>query len=320
MKNNCTALIPVWESGIINNILLPTCEIIKDYFKKIVILHCGIKENMNLYDAYKHINNLNVELFNYGGESEAIMKRLGTFVPENEWGLVLDSDQRPTNMLLTNLDNSISFLDENGYGFASFPTFHHEYCENGSVQLSGNPPPQTEEEVYKNHTYTVKSLLKMNKDFTVYSNKGMHYYFGPKNIKSRYFPYGINHYKLIFEYYSSIFLCGYTNPLVHSDRKEHFDLDEKNKDIYRQFEELKKETGLFISNDFQEKAYRNEIPSKFIQFFSNPMFAKVNNPNTTLFLNNGYIFCTKYNFSFSESLSNKRYCGNSCCKYNGGQF
>lgn len=314
MKNNVTVLSMVWESGIIKNVLLPTCEVVSPYCSKIIIAHCGPKDQMYLYDSYKHIKNLEVIPYDYDGFAVDVIEFLIKFVPENEWMLFLDSDHRPTNALLTNLDDSISFLDANDYRIGSIPTQHHEF-KSDFINYFGYPVPMTQREVDAKGTYTVKNLCKINKDFIINHHDGFHYGFDSANHKFYYLPYAINHYKLFFEYFSSMFLCGYSNPRVHSFSDEQRKLDDMNAHIYNQFEELKIKYNMPYSNDFKEKAYKNEVPQEFIDFFSNPTFFKGNNPNTTHFLDCSYSFCATFKFSFEESFNNKRFCGNVCCKY-----
>jgi hypothetical protein len=314
MKNNVTVLSMAWESGIIKNVLLPTCEVVSPYCSKIIIAHCGPKDQMYLYDSYKHIKNLQIVPFDYDGFAVDVIEFLIKFVPENEWMLFLDSDHRPTNALLTNLDDSISFLNANDYQIGSFATQHHEF-KDGIINYSGYPVPTTQKEVQLNNIFTVRSLCKKNENFIINHNQGFHYVFDSINHKFYYFPYGMNHYKLFFEYFSSTFLSGYSNPRVHSFSKEECKLDIINEHVYQQFEELKIKYNMPYSNDFKEKAYRNEIPQEFVDFFSNSLFLKGNNSNTTNFLDHSYSFCTKFKFSFEESFSNKRVCGKECCKY-----
>jgi hypothetical protein len=112
-QENCTALIPVWETGIIKNVLSVTCKIISPYVKKIVVLHCGPKSEFEKSKEYfANINNLHIEHFEYTGEAESVLRYLTTFVPKNEWALFLDSDHRPTESLLLNLKKFCQFSPE----------------------------------------------------------------------------------------------------------------------------------------------------------------------------------------------------------------
>lgn len=314
MKNNCTALTFVWESGIIRNVLLPTCEVMKNYVDKIVILHCGSKSQMGEYDAFSYISNVYVEWFDYKGEIDSVIHYISKFVPKNGWALFLDSDQRPTELMLSNLGNSIFDLESNNIRFGAYNTVHHEYSKN--LYIKGYPPP-SREEYNRQPVYALRCLVKMNEYFNVVSNHGMHYSFRSDRDDILYFPHGLNHYKLYFEYFSSIFLTGYSDPTMHtrSQIPEQVEKDQKNKDFYIQFEQLKRKYNMMLSNDFNDRSYTKTIPSEFFEFFSNPMFDKTKNPNTTHFLHNAFIFCTQYKFSLDESLSHKRYCGNACCKY-----
>ncbi len=316
---NCTVLIPVWETGIVKNVLSETCKLISAYVKKIVVLHCGPKSEFDKCKNHlTNINNLYVEHFEYKGEAESILSYLSTFVIKNEWALFLDSDHRPTESLLLNLKNSIDLLENNNCHFGSFATIHHEFIN--KCHVYGKDVPKNQTEVESRSSYTIRMLCKITDNFKVFSNKGMHYSFQSDNNKSMYLPYGLNHYKLYFEYYSSIFLCGYSNPTVHSFSDEEKLKDENCKHYYDDFETLKIKYNMRLSNDFKERSYNNDIPVEFLQFFYNNPFLKCENPDTTHFLDHSKIFCEKYNFKFEESFSNLRYCGNDCCVYGGIQY
>ena len=306
---NCTTLIPVWETGIVKNVLNITCKVISPYVKKIVVLHCGPKSEFEKCKEYLlNINNLYVEHFEYKGEAESVFNYLSTFVNKNEWALFLDSDQRPTNDFLINLKSNIDYMDNNNYEFGACSTIHHEFGKD--LYIAGYPVP----EKISNSMYYIYSLCKITSDFKVISNRGMHYSFINKNNNPYYVKYGINHYKLYFEYYSSIFLSGYTDPTVHS-RGDQLKIEEKNRHYYDQFETLKVKFNMITSNDFKEKAYNREIPNEFFEFFSNPNFSKENNSETTPFLDHAYKFCKFYNFSMEESFVHTRSCNQECCQY-----
>lgn len=314
MNNKVTALILCWESGIIQNVLFPTCKVISPYCSNIIITHCGPPSQLHRYNFYKEINNVKIVSYDYKGNAEDVLRHMMTMVPENEWALILDSDQRPSELFLKNIDNSIDTLNSIDCKIASFPTLHHEY-QDDILNIFGNDYPQTQVEVDQKHTYTIRSLCKINNDFSIKSNNGMHYSFRSANNRHHYFPYPVNHYKLYFEYFSSIFLCGYSNPKVHSFSDREKELDIINAGKYEEFDALKLKLNMPTSNEFKDRAYNKTIPQEFIDFFSNPSLSKENNPNTSHFLDHGYKFCMNYKFSFYRSFSNSRYCGNPCCKY-----
>lgn len=310
MKNKCTAISLVWESGIIKNVLKPTCEILQDYCSEIVVAHCGPKDQLYLYDEYE---NVKVIPYDYKGNAVDVLWHLISQVPKGEWALLLDSDHRPSPELLENLDNSISFMNENNYDVAAIPTHHHEYNGN-NVSHSGYPPPST----FVAGTYVVYNLFKVTDNLKINNNQGMHYAIVNNNIY--YLPYCMNHLKLYFEYFASIFLCGYSNPTVHSFSDREKMLDTQHFEVYNQFKELKEKFNMPTSNEFKSMAYKHNVPQEIIEFFSNPNFCKENNPNTTGFLDHAYKFCTKYGFSMDESMIHNRYCGSECCKYKNRQL
>lgn len=308
-SENCTVLIPVWETGIVKNVLVTTCNLLSKYVKKIIVLHCGPKsEFIKCCDYLKNIDNLTIEHFIYNGNAEVVLNYLISFVPKNEWSLILDSDQRPTNEFLINLKNNIDYMNQNNYDLGACSTIHHEF--NKELYIAGYPVPKE----LSNSMYYIYSLVKITDEFKVVTNRGMHYSFINKNNNPYYIPYGINHYKLYFEYYSSIFLSGYTDPTVHS-RGDQLKIEEKNKHHYDQFTNLKLKYNMITSNDFKEKSYKKEVPAEFFDFFSNPNFSKEVNSETTCFLDHAYKFCKIYKFSMDESFNNKRICEHDCCKY-----
>jgi hypothetical protein len=310
LSENCTALIPVWETGIVKNVLSITCRIISPFVKKIVVLHCGPKsEYEKCFNYLKDINNITIEHYDYKGNAETVLNYLIKFVNQNEWALILDSDQRPTNEFLLNLKATIDYMDNHDYELGACSTIHHEYKT--ELYIVGYPVPKNMSDA----SYYIYSLCKITKDFKIITNRGMHYSFINKNNNPYYIPYGINHFKLYFEYYSSIFLSGYTDPTVHS-RGEQLKIEEKNRSYYVDFEKLKLKYNMITSNDFKEKAYKHEIPDEFFVFFSNPNFCKENNNETTCFLDHAYKFCTIYKFSMDESFKHDRACSNECCRYN----
>jgi hypothetical protein len=316
---NCTCLIPAWETGIIKNVLSITCKLISPYVKKIVVLHCGpLSEYQKCCEYFKGIDNVLFEHYDYKGEAESVLTYLGKFVPENEWALFLDSDHRPTEKFLINLCSSIELLESQNCYFGSIATIHHEFRD--GLNIYGKEIPKNQEEVNAKSAYTIKQLVKISKDFKVSTHKGMHYSFSSGNNKSLYLPYGLNHYKLYFEYYSSIFLCGYSDQTVHSFANEDKLKDENCKHFYQQFSELKQKYNMMVSNDFKEKSYSNTIPIEFFEFFSKNNFLRTEDPNISHFLDHAKMFCTKYNFSFDESFRHTRYCGNECCIYNGIKY
>jgi hypothetical protein len=315
----CTALIMVWESGIIKNLLLKTCDLIHPYFNKIVIFHCGPSSQMFLYDEYKHIPNIHIEKCDFNGEVDSVLKKLSTFIPMGEWGLFLDSDHRPTESFLLNLESNIELLEKNNCNYGGFPTVPHVYSDDDicKVEWGFYPVPTHQSEC----CYIARILVRMHEGFEIYTNKGMHYsFFSNTNMNMLYLPYGIGHFKLNFEMHSSLFLSGYTEPRVHAPDPDNNPIEILNSKYYEEFNNLKKKYNMITSNDFKERAYAKTIPQEFFDFFSNENFLKEKNSNTTIFLNSANIFCTKYRFKFDQSFTNKRYCGNSCCIYNGEQY
>ena len=122
MNNNCTAVSFVWETGIIENVLMPTCEVMNDYVKKTIILHCGSKAQMSVYDKFRHIPNVHIEWFPFDGTIDPVFSYIPSLIPENEWALILDSDQRPTEQFLKRLPESI---------------YHYQYDD---IELQGYDP------------------------------------------------------------------------------------------------------------------------------------------------------------------------------------
>jgi hypothetical protein len=321
-SENCTALIPAWESGIISNVLLQTCEVMRDYVNKIVILHCGSKDQMGIYDSFKSIPNVHVEWFDFQGNVEPALKHLSTFVPSGDWALFLDSDQRPCPLFLENLVSNLETLNKVNHNFGCVPVVHHEF-KSCIFWKSGWPiKSSTLEDAIKNSEYLLNPLVRITDEFMVESNRGMHYGFGIHGKPYSYFPHPINHYKLYFEYFSSIFLTGYFDPMVHSRiaMPETIRKDEVNKEHYQAFVELKRKHAMPLSNDFNDKVYQKSVPEEFTEFFSNPQFSKNNNPETTHFLDNAYHFCVDYKFSLDESLNHTRFCGDTCCRYGDKQL
>ena len=315
----CSALIMVWESGIIKNLLLKTCELIHPYFNKIVIFHCGPSSQMFLYDEYKHIPNVHIEKCDFNGEVDSVLKKLSSVIPTGEWGFFMDSDHRPTESLLLNLESNIELLEKSDCNYGGFPTVPHIYSDDDVCNIEwGYYPVPTDQ---TKCGYITRILVRMHDGFQIYTNKGMHYSFwSTTNGKSLYLPYGLGHFKLNYEFYSSIFLSGYTEPRVHASNPDTNPIEILNSNYYEQFNNLKVKYNMLTSNDFKEKSYSKTIPQEFFDFFSNENFLREKNPNTTNFLNSAYIFCTKYGFNFDQSFTNKRYCGQPCCVYNEKQY
>lgn len=311
MDAKLSLLIPVWETGIFYRIVVDKLlKKYRSYFFNVNILHCGPKSEYDKCNQYLkdniNIKNINFEYFDYKGVADTPIQKLINSVENGDWGLLLDSDQIPEKKFLDNFRSiTKQLIDKNSY--LMLPTSHHEWNQDNILNISKEAPL-----TYTPDTYCIRPLFQKNETTAVQSNKGFHYTIvDDKNKSMLYLPYHIVHLKLYFEYFSSIFLCGWKDPYCHTFTEEEIKNFKDQQQYLNEFEQLKKKTNVLTSNKFMELCYNNSVPNEFIEFFSNKIFSK--ETNKCNFLSHAFKFCTEYNFNFNESFKHKRECNCKLC-------
>ena len=176
MKHNINLICPVWESGIVNNILVDTCKKCLPYVNKIIIAHCGPQSEFStlkkLFDYSDNIIFYHYSTFD-GDAGRVIQELIHLYNSADDWVMLLDSDQRPSNNLLLNLHDIVDDCKNNNVTGVRFPTYHHHWDVDDNLNIEVQSYNNMDD-VIDNHGYTIKSLFQV-KDTYIKTNHGMHY-------------------------------------------------------------------------------------------------------------------------------------------------
>lgn len=297
-------------------------EVCKDYFDSIGITNSGPKEFYdklsNTFDSNISINHLNNFL-----DIESARRLQLSDVPENDWVLWLDADERPSQDLLDNIRNMCEKADSEKCHIINLVWFEH--CE-------GTPTPPLKDMIEKaekaekswpnqEYVFSPSRLIKKVKEMTLKSNFGAHECFDFVGSKRKYEPYFVIHNKAHIMYYQSIVFSGFLNPIVHANANfEGLNKLFKSKH-YIALKEFQKKHKTFTSNDIvrklkieKDETFKAELKELFLSFPSWPEDRDLDEIITFKFMNH---FAKNYDLNVDSPYYK---CGHECCKYKNTQL
>lgn len=294
---------------IVKNTIL-VCE---PYFDKINIINSGVIEfEKKLKSIHDKIEIRTIE--NYHGDKEFCWRAHFYGLDQGDWLLWLDSDERPAQDLLDNIDYIINEADSQNKTNVRFLSYTH-YLNNGNLTFHdiNHLDFINSRKIDPGNSFLFDRFIKINKSETnpisVFGDHG--FIASNKNHHGSwiYKPYIINHYKSDKQFAITCTLTMFFNPLTHFS-----DLNRINGTLHSEefkvFENFKKENNIFTQNQFYRSVVidkNTNIINKFKEMCKSDLFK-----NSKYLYNGMYHWVTDHDLEFSMP---KYYCGNDCCKY-----
>lgn len=293
------------------SIVSDTLRVCRESFGKMLVINTGPS------DFSIPLGGLATDIINipyFYGDLEPARRAMLQNMPANEWFLFLDSDETPSQMLLSNLQSSLEELEATGKNCARFPWYEHSLNIDGKMYLSnnGNPVfPKTWDDAILVGGFYGKRLTKNDGKWDVITNYGMHEEFRHLSEAEGYCPYPIVHKKSYRQFRQSNILSSYSMPSVHMrPDDQHAFLNSEN---YNRLTEFKKKTRVFTSNDLVLKIRSGDV--EFRELFK--QFADSLVVDGSLASADKFPFFSFKNFASIEfDLSTPAsHCGKECCRY-----
>ena len=278
------------------------------------------------------------DLDHFLGDLDSARRSLYYDLPENDWFMWLDSDERPTQILLDNLDNLISDAEKENASFISFYNFHHQYDENSrnyNLNEFGGYPwkwmhlyfsykdwyPKNKDEALERHIPHWPRMCKKTQYTQVHNNFGGHGgIFSNLNYQNYIFSqYPMNHYKHDIMIYQSHVTSTYFNIGINlsSNKFNIVDFIIKSPQ-YQLIRNFQKETGVYLNNDLCRMLHieKNEyFRKKMIELSNNPILSDESYHKdlySWTYYKSWGVWANKYNLNWETPIFN---CGFECCKY-----
>jgi len=261
-----------------------TLKRISSYFDKILIVFNCPLEYEHLYDFKKYKNVHVVYIKRFYGDLEPCRRATYKNLPKNEWFLWLDSDETPSQLLLSNLDKVIEDLTINNRGVGRFPYVEHSYNTKNDIDCYRNNPfdmsviPKDQKDFELKNWFCGPRFLK-NENLFITSNFGGHEtfcYTDSKKNTALYFPYHIIHHKSDLSIYQSQLYHLFTIPWQHENFKNWVTI--KDSEEFKMLRHFQKKWNVFNSNELSiqfEKENENfilELESMLKSFNSSNIF------------------------------------------------
>jgi hypothetical protein len=311
------------------------------YFDTVRIVNSGPKSlSVKLRETLP--NSVMVEDLNYFfGDLDAARRSMYYDIDDGDWFMWLDSDERPSQILLDNLDNLIYDAESDRSTSCSFYNFHHSYDEesqnlnyDGSFGYPWN---------WMNHYFNYKHWFPKNKDEAL-NNRIPHWprlckktkYTEPHNnfgghgaIMSTleynqytFSQYPMLHYKHPVMTYQSHVTSTYFNVCVNISYKNCV-THVINSPQFKLIRDFQRKSGVYLNNDLCQRLHIDcdaDFKSSLKDLASNPIlvdetyFGKYTD---STYYKSWPIWSTKFDLSWDTPPI---YCGFECCKFNNIQL
>lgn len=257
--------------------------------------------------------NVSIETLNFFyGDLEVARNNFLYDVDIGDYMMWLDSDERPSQSLLNNIDFLIDELEKTDALNAIFSVIPHIWeDEDDKLSIGCLHVPSLNRMVKKVHKYT-----------SAISNFGGHgEIYNYDNFDKWYACSGdigfINHYKSRLSIAQSAFTSVFANPCINSSVIDATSEYEKS-DEFKLVTEFKLFHKVISNTDLIKKLYF-ERDEEFIAdlklLAENPIL--INSKLTSNYYKEWHMFSKKYNFSWETPDG---FCGKDCCKYTNLQF
>lgn len=296
-----------------------TAKVCLPYFDTIKIINAGPQE---FYERLRQgvPSEVKVQQLHRFLEIESCRRALIDEVPQNEWVLWLDADERPSKELLANLDKLVSDADANGYDIIRLVWAEHT---NGTPSPIREPIPSSQELERTGGAgyFMAKRFTKIKPGIRIISHFGAHEEFVNRNSKMLFAPYRIHHHKSFIQYCQSVTFSGFLNPMVHAKcptmecMSIFLQLPE-----YIALKAFQRKHRVFTSNDLVRKLkieknmeFKAELKDLFLSFPADS--------EKTRQIDHSDLYVTfKYMNEFAEKwdldVNSPHFpCGRDCCKY-----
>lgn len=295
-----------------------TAKVCLPYFDTIRILNAGPHEfYQRLRDGVPP--EVKVQQLHKFLEIESSRRAMIDDVPQNEWVLWLDADERPSKELLADLDNVVTHFDQNGYDIIRLIWAEHTNGIPCGVKM---PLPSAEEleRVGGSGYFMAKRFAKIKPNMRVISHFGAHEEFVNENTKIGYAPYLIHHHKSTLQYCQSVVLSGFANPMVHANcsTNERFAAF-LNMSYFKALKAFQREHKVFTSNDLVKKLkvdsdleFRAKLKELFMSFPAESDNLQMNHKDVLITFKFMREFAEKHDLNV---VSPHYPCGRDCCKY-----
>lgn len=280
--------------------VIPLC---KDYWDTITIYNCGVRE---FTDKFTNLpSNCRIEYYDgFFGDMESVLRGMASSVPEGEWLMWLDADERPSQLFLDNIRADVAYLEGHNHNVGRFPSMGHK---DGMVWQNINGFSNAEDYAAgKTTLYAARKLVRKD-GLYITSNIGAHYdYWCSSGERSWYFPHFIDHMKSEAQEGQACALKSYTNPLNDSKFPLHAGILASEE--YKLLRQFQRETGVKTSPQLFCKVNvekNQEFITRYIE-----LLTKFKDSKIFTFKEMTKLLDTAVNF---DTIAH--YCGRPCCKY-----
>ncbi|MDB5388805.1 MAG: hypothetical protein JWM11_4451 [Planctomycetaceae bacterium] len=285
--------------------LLDTVRLSQPFFAAIHIIDTGSTDETESLGQFRNVRHR--RLHGWKDNWPLAYSQAVRDVPDQDWFLFLDSDERPSQLLLDHLANDLLQFDLEGINCAYLPGIMHlsghpVECETTDLEALLKTWPATHEEFVSSPCWTKRILIKITPETYVKANGG-HCGFFQANERGRYLPRFYNHYKSDREIAASTVLCSWNCLESHGVPAGCPEWQYHN--------ELRESTGLMFAKDFLQLAQSGMLPAVWLEFWKTLEFS------TYPALVEYWKFA--FRFRFSTQIE-PNYCGFACCRYRGEQL
>lgn len=295
-----------------------TAKVCLPYFDTIKILNAG------LHEFYQRLRDgvppeVKIQQLHRFLEIESSRRALIDDVPQGEWVLWLDADERPSKELLADLDKVVTHYDQGGYDIIRLIWAEHT---NGVPTPIKMPIPSADDlEKHGGGGYFMaKRFTKIKPGIRIISHFGAHEEFVNEETKLGYAPYLIHHHKSTLQYCQSVVLSGFMNPMVHAN----VSTPERFKAFlefpqFKALKEFQRKHRVFTSNDLVKKlkvdkdtAFKEELKTLFMSFPDTLERVEMDHKDVLI----TFKFMREFAEKHDLNVQSPHYpCGRDCCKY-----
>lgn len=309
------------------SMVVNTVRVCAPYFDVVTIVSSAIPELTAQFEGIELPDNVKVvETGFFTGDLDAARRLAFWGAANGDWCFWLDSDERPSNDLLVNLDRTLKTLEDRGNTSAIFPSVYHFYIEKNGVWQhdmahweprkdynSYIPKSMEEWEAQPDKNFILRRLNRRQPHTFYHSNFGGHTHtFSIPHVEA-FVPYHINHLKTWYSTVHSLILSAWFNIFVNYGNVPEIEGIYESRE-FKLFNDFKQKTGVITQNDLVRKIVI-EKDKKFIKscvsLFKRSEF-KDSKYQFTFF----YRWATeqKCDLVNPESSLNLK-CGYPCCRY-----
>ena len=277
-----------------------TVRVTRDYVDTIHIIDTGSTDKTETLSDYDKVNHVRIN--NWKNDFDQLTNILIDQIPNGEWFLYLDSDEIPTQALLSNMHNSIDTLERHQKNCGFVPNFPH--WEGEAAHWNDPYMPESHEEWEKKPVWSKGGLHRKDADLKA-TSYGSHYGPSRDNLLFEYIgPYCYNHMKNHGQLANSV--------VIHSILFLFaFDVEPDNdkSEIYAVIDGFRKKYNIEATNEFLDRIELGE--REFIRDLEEMCLSFKGDEENTIG-RHYFDWCFRHNFTYRPS---RIHCSHECCKY-----